>query len=178
MPRTIQLLVIHCTASKNGDSLFRTEGGRSVTPVEIVDRWHRERKFARRAEDRARMNPDLAAIGYHWLIYTNGARATGRAAHEVGAHAVRYNAHSVSVCMVGTDKFTPPQWAALADTVRALCAQYNIPLESPDPRDPRGLRGVCGHGELPDVAKLCPGFSVKQWLQRGMRPLDKHVIPE
>ena len=31
---------------------------------------------------------------------------------------------------------------------------------------------------LQEVAKACPGFSVKQWLDRGMQPLPKHIIPE
>lgn len=175
MPRSIQLLVIHCTASANGDDLFRTEAGHALTPVEIVDRWHRERGFQRKREDRARLNPDLSSIGYHWLIYTNGARATGRSHNEMGAHAQGYNAHSIGIALVGTDRFTPQQWAAAAEMVQILTAQYRIPLQSPDTRDPRGLIGVCGHNELPDVAKACPGFSVRDWIARDLKPLSKNT---
>lgn len=175
MPRAIQLLVIHCTASKNGDSLFRTEAGQSIPPVQIVDRWHRERGFARTAEARARLNPNLSSIGYHWLIQTDGVRVSGRAEYEIGAHAVGHNQNSLGVALVGTDQFTAAQWIALAEVVQILCAQYRIPLQPADPRDPRGLRGVIGHGEIPDVKKACPGFSVKQWLASGLTPLARNV---
>lgn len=175
MPRAIQLLVIHCTASRNGDSLFRTEAGQSISPVQIVDRWHRERGFLRKPEARARLNPDLTSVGYHWLIYTNGNRVTGRAADEIGAHAAGYNQGSIGIALVGTDQFTPAQWSALAEVVQILCAQYRIPLQPANPRDPRGLRGVIGHGEIPDVKKACPGFSVKQWLAAGLTPLARNV---
>lgn len=178
MPRAIQLLVLHCTASSNGDSLFRKEDGLIVTPVEIVDRWHRERGFHRKPEDRARLNADLASIGYHWLIYTNGTRASGRSANEVGAHALRYNSASMGIAMVGTSKFTLAQWNALEEVVRALCDQYRIPLAPINTRDPRGLRGVCGHNELPDVAKACPGFSVRDWINRGLKPLPSQIQPD
>ena len=72
------------------------------------------------------------------------------------------------LCLVGTDKFTDGQWVALARLVRELCAQYGIPLQPADPKDPRGLRGVIGHGQLPGVAKRCPGFDVRRWLAGGM----------
>lgn len=175
MPRAIQLLVIHCTASANGDSLFRTEGGQTITPVQIIDRWHRERGFARKPDARARLNPDLSSIGYHWVIYTDGARATGRSAFEIGAHVSGHNQSSIGIALVGTDQFTPAQWDALAAVVKALCGQYRIPLSAADPRDPRGLRGVIGHGEILGVNKACPGFSVAQWLRSGLVPEAKHV---
>lgn len=175
MPRSIELLVIHCTASKNGDSLFSTEGGVQISPVEIVDRWHRQRGFLRKGEDRARLNPNLSSIGYHWLIGTDGTRYSGRASNEIGAHAQHFNARSLGVCMVGIDRFTTAQWSALADVVRRLTLQYRIPLESPQP-DPRGLRGVCGHNELPGVAKACPGFSVHDWIARGLQPLPNQIL--
>ncbi len=172
MPRKIELLVIHCTASKNGDSLFRTEGGVQISPVEIVDRWHRERGFLRQGAARASLNPNLSSIGYHWLIGIDGTRYSGRAASETGAHARPVNAHSLGICMVGTDRFTAAQWAALADVVRRLSLQYRIPIA----RDPRGLRGVCGHNEIPEVAKACPGFSVRDWIARGLQPLPNQIL--
>lgn len=175
MPRSIQLLVIHCTASRNGDSLFRQEDGQTITPVEIIDRWHRERGFARQPDARARLNMSLSSIGYHWVIYTNGARASGRADYEVGAHARGANQNSIGIALVGTDQFTAVQWASLAEVVQMLCLQHRIPLQPADPRDPRGLRGVIGHGEIPNVKKACPGFSVRQWLGQGLTPPPRGV---
>lgn len=175
MPRAIQLLVIHCTASANGDSLYRTEAGQSIPPIQIIDRWHRERGFLRKPEARARLNPDLTSVGYHWLIHGNGDRATGRAADEIGAHAAGYNQNSIGIALVGTDAYTPAQWATLAEVVQILAAQYRIPLRPVDTRSPAGLVGVCGHNEIPDVKKACPGFSVRDWINRGLAPLARHV---
>ena len=47
--RPINLIVIHCSASPNGDTLFRgrvNEAG-FKTPVQIIDDWHAKRGFKR-----------------------------------------------------------------------------------------------------------------------------------
>lgn len=66
MTRQIKSIIIHCTATPNG----------KYVSVNDIDRWHRERGFKRSAECRQWQNPDLAAIGYHFVIYTNGTVAT------------------------------------------------------------------------------------------------------
>lgn len=156
--RQINFIVLHCSATPNG----------RWTTVSDIDVWHRQRGFARGAAARARHQPMLTSIGYHWVIYTNGLHVPGRSHGEVGAHAAGHNTGSLGICLVGTDKFTDGQWVALARLVRELCAQYRIPLQFADPKDPRGLRGVIGHGQLPGVAKSCPGFDVRRWLAGGM----------
>ena len=55
-------------------------------------------------------------------------------------------------------------------------ATYNIPLAPPQlvVRDGRNFvlsPGVCGHREIPGVAKTCPGFDVSDWLAGGLIPL-------
>lgn len=166
MPRPIQFIVIHCSATPNG----------RWTTVSDINLWHRARKFRRSGAARAAHQPMLDAIGYHWVIYTDGRRVPGRAAEELGAHASGYNAGSLSVCLVGTDRFTPAQWESLRTLVRELCTQYRIPLDAADVKDPRGLRGVVGHRDLPGVAKTCPGFSVRAWLLQGFSPLLDHLL--
>jgi N-acetylmuramoyl-L-alanine amidase len=156
--RSIDTLVIHCSASANGDSLFR--GAR--TPVALIDEWHQARGFKRGAEWRARQNPLLAAIGYHYVIYLNGAIASGRSVGEVGAHARGQNATSVGICLIGTDQFTPAAWRSLREIV--------VALRKGDPT----VR-VVGHNELPDVKKSCPGFSVADWLRGDMQPPAAHL---
>ena len=167
--RLITLIVIHCSASPNSDSLFRGSPGTPgfLTPAQVIDGWHAQRGFKRSAEARARLNPQLWSIGYHYLIYRNGVIATGRGEDEVGAHVAGFNQKSLGICLIGTDQFTPEQWASLRDLVARLRAKY------PDAR-------VVGHRDLsPDQnangivesfewLKTCPGFDVAAWLESGM----------
>lgn len=158
--RYVDLIVLHCTATPNG---------RPHTAAD-VDRWHAERGFQRRPGWRQRMNPSLAAIGYHFLIWANGALETGRHLDEPGAHAAGYNANSVGVALVGTDRYTKAQWDTLKRNVEALLRHYT--------REERGEEiapRVVGHRDL-GAKKTCPGFAVADWLQLGMRPREEWVL--
>lgn len=160
--RPINLIVIHCTASPNG---------RWNTAADI-DAWHRKRGFRREPSARLAWNPELLSIGYHHVIYTNGAIATGRSHAEVGAHAAGHNANSLGIALVGTDRFSATQWHNLRELVRALTEpQGNRPARYPGAR-------VAGHRELPDVKKACPGFDVADWLAGGKALLPDHLYPE
>lgn len=162
MSRTITSIAIHCAATPNGRTLFTGKLGEPGfrTPVQEINAWHKASGFKRAAP---RQNPELCCIGYHFVIYTNGALATGRGEEEVGAHAQGYNAKSLAICLVGTDRYTPEQWATLTHLVRALQAKY------PQAR-------VLGHRDYPNVKKTCPGFSVADWLAGNMAPLAGHVL--
>ena len=182
MPRTIELIVIHCSASPDGASLFEGVAGESSfrTPVQFIDAWHAKRGFRRSSAWRNTLNGSLTSIGYHFLIYTGGAIVTGRHVDEIGAHAHfdgqrSYNQRSIGVCMIGTERFAPAQWASLASLITELRAKY------PD-------ASVYGHRDLsPDLdsdgvverhewLKTCPGFDVTAWLARGMAPLAEDVF--
>lgn len=196
MARKIDTIVIHCSDSPNGRTLFtgnhalrQAQGDRDsfVTPVQEIDRWHALRGFKRLPQWRAKQNPDLAAIGYHFVIYTRGVVATGRHVDEIGAHAHGYNAASLGICMIGCDKFTRAQWGALRDW---LCGMAKS-LEQQRPNQPKrfspptpseaqaifaqlGVR-VVGHREInPD--KTCPNFNVADWLAHGMQPLAEQIL--
>jgi len=151
--RPVELIVIHCSASPNG---------RWTTAADI-DAWHAARGFSRAPEWRARQNPDLAAIGYHFVLYTSGAIATGRHLAETGAHAHGHNRDSVGVCLVGTDRFTAAQWSAAAALVARLVEEF------PQAR-------VLGHRDLPAVKKTCPGFDVGAWRAAGMAAPAAHLM--
>ncbi len=166
MPRDIKLLVIHCSA---------TPDGRWTTTADI-NQWHRDRGFRRAPAALVGLNPKLGSIGYHHVIYTNGAVATGRGHAEPGAHAVGHNAPSIGICLVGTARYNGEQWDSLRRLVQQLCQQYRIAQAPADIKDPRGLRGVIGHREIPGVAKTCPGFSVRDWLLAGMTPNPQHIL--
>lgn len=164
--RPVSLIVIHCSATPNG---------RWYGP-DHIDRWHEERGFRRSAAFRARQNPSLGAIGYHFLIGVNGALWTGRHLDEPGAHAIGVNQVSVGICLIGTNRFPGAQWDTLRDCVRALARRYLLPEEFAPVRS-YGRRdgGICGHRDL-DQKRDCPGFDVAAWLARGMAPREDAVM--
>lgn len=165
--RNINLVVIHCSA---------TPPGQQVTVYDI-DRWHGERNFNRQAAAVKAFNPALKHIGYHFVIDLKGEVFTGRGLDEIGAHVAGSNANSIGVCMVGMNKFTTAQWAALRKLVIQLHADY------PTAR-------ICGHRDLsPDLngdgqitrnewLKDCPTFDVKTWLAAGMEALASATVKE
>lgn len=181
--RPINLLVIHCSATANADRLYRGTHGQPGfrNPAELIDEWHAERGFHRSDNFRARQNPGLSAIGYHFVIARDGLVLTGRHLDEVGAHAKNFNTKSIGVCLVGIDQYTPEQWDALAGVVTAQIArlcQRNGPGDRRDPLSrPAAVRlaaergiAILGHRDLPHVAKTCPGFDVATWLGNDMAP--------
>jgi N-acetylmuramoyl-L-alanine amidase len=141
--RDIDLIVIHCSATKEGQDVT----------IEEIAKWHRARGFKR--------------IGYHYVVKLDGTVEIGRGLHEVGAHAQGHNASSIGICYVGgldkngkpKDTRTTPQRQALRDLVQGLVCRW------PDAR-------VCGHRDLsPDLngngkvdphewLKACPCFDV------------------
>jgi len=162
MTRAINGIIIHCAATPNGKDFT----------VADIDRWHDERGFARRGYWRMRFNQTLRAIGYHYVIYTSGEVAAGRHEYEVGAHAGGFNAKTIGICMIGTDRYSAAQWEALDNLVAGLQKEYPAAK-------------VLGHRDLsPDLngngviepdewTKTCPGFDVAAWLNlRKDVPVD------
>jgi N-acetylmuramoyl-L-alanine amidase len=129
--RTINKIIIHCTA---------TPEGRAVTVADI-DRWHKERGFSK--------------IGYHYVIGLNGERWQGRNLSETGAHCEGHNTNSIGICYVGgleTDGKTPKdtrttmQKIALKTLIEEIKASYPAAT-------------IHGHNEFAN--KACPCFNVK-----------------
>ncbi len=106
--RTIDYLVLHCTA---------TPEGRPVSVAEI-DGWHRARGFRK--------------IGYHYVIALDGTIHRGRDVAEQGAHVAGHNADSIGICYVGgldtagrpKDTRTPEQKAALTLLLGQMRKQF------------------------------------------------------
>jgi N-acetyl-anhydromuramyl-L-alanine amidase AmpD len=171
-PRVIKQIVIHCAASLNGK---RLGDGKRKTAAACIDVWHSARGFKREPSVRATFNPQLFAIGYHFVIDCDGTKETGRSLDEVGTHVQGHNANSIGICMVGTDQFTKAQWDALHSLVKAL--RLNYPAAK-----------IVGHRDLsPDLngdgkitsneyTKLCPGFTVADWLAGGMQPVRAALL--
>lgn len=113
-----------------------------------IDRWHRLRGWA--------------GIGYHWVIRRDGRLEPGRPMNLRGAHVENYNHCAIGICMVGgvdakgkpSPNFTPAQMDALRGLLDTLSKQF-----------PKAT--IQGHRDFPQVAKACPSFDVRTWLQTG-----------
>lgn len=127
-------VVIHCSATKPDMDIGAKD----------IDRWHRQKGWRK--------------IGYHYVIKRDGTIEEGRDLGEVGAHARGINSKSVGICMAGgiaddgksEDNFTDEQWNALGPLVNQMKVAF------PDAE-------VLGHRDLPNVAKDCPCFDVREW---------------
>ncbi|WP_199052397.1 N-acetylmuramoyl-L-alanine amidase [Aquitalea sp. ASV15] len=171
MSRTINLIVIHCAASPNGKVL----GSASKSAAAVIDQWHAQRGFHRQPAAIAAYNPDLKAIGYHFVLDVDGSKSTGRALDEVGAHVAGHNANSIGICMVGTDQYSTAQWGALTSLVKSLLAKYpGVPVVGHRDLSP-DLNGD-GTVEPSEWTKTCPGFTVADWLAAGMKPQAKNTL--
>lgn len=141
--RKINLIVIHCTATKEGVK----------QTVADIRRYHKSLGWK--------------DIGYHYVVYADGTVAEGRPVEQAGAHVSGYNANSIGIAYVGglnkngkaADTRTEAQKEALHKLVDALLVLYP------------GCR-VVGHRDLsPDkngngiiepneYVKMCPCFNV------------------
>lgn len=194
--RPVDLIVVHCSATPNGRDLFERDATGKVirTPVEVIDEWHKAAGFRRHQAQQARFNPQIRHCGYHFLLYVDGAIATGRAPDEVGAHARGYNARSIGICLLGTSRYTREQWASLAGLCGSLSQRLGRELVSDvDHRVPaaaleRKRLRVLGHRDLSvdrdqdgaiqprEWSKTCPGFDAAQWFAAGMTPAPEQVL--
>lgn len=195
LPRSIDLVVIHCAATASGKPLRQGTPGTPgyLNAPQVIDAWHAARQFKRRPEAVRAFSSKLPSIGYHYVIDLSGEVWSGRGLNEIGAHAAEFNARSVGICLVGgierEAKYTAAQWKSLSHVVAMLLSDYGIPCAAPkrvpDKAVKLGYRmvgGVCGHRDLsPDGdgdgmvepfewTKTCPGFDVRAWLARGMQP--------
>lgn len=77
--RTIKEIIVHCAATPEGKSFT----------VDDIRTWHK--------------NNGWSDIGYHYVIYTNGAIHLGRDVDLIGAHCNKggHNTYSIGVCYVG-----------------------------------------------------------------------------
>lgn len=153
--RQITGIVIHCSGTPNGQWINAQE----------IDQAYQSRGLRREEMFRQRHNSTLHAIGYHFVIYPNGAPATGRHLDEPGQHTQTHNLKTIAICLIGTDKFTRDQWASLRDNVSLLTRDKHCPHAK-----------VAGCSELPGEDQNSPGFSVAAWRDGGMQPLPDHVF--
>lgn len=145
--RKIWGIVLHCTASKEGDNMT----------VAQIDKIHRRNGWA--------------GIGYHFVIYRDGTIHDGRDINKIGAHTGGYNTGTIGVCYVGgldrngkpKDTRTLAQKNAMYQLVKRLMEIY--PIESV-----KGHRDYSpdkdGDGKISkyEWIKACPCFEVADFM--------------
>lgn len=178
MRRDVNLVVIHCSASQNGVSLFqgKAEDRTLRSPAQVIDGWHAKRGFKRAQAWRDIINPTLGSIGYHYVVDTGGTIESGRHLDEVGAHCLGHNRQSVGICMVGTDRYTVKQWGSLRQLVD-FCARRFPGAQLVGHRDLSPDVDSDGIVEPWEWLKTCPGFDVKTWLAGDMSAMPAHTFP-
>ena len=132
--RKINKIILHCTATKEGQDFS----------VDDVRRWHLKRGFS--------------DIGYHYLIYLDGSVHKGRPIEMAGAHCSGQNKDSIGVCYVGgldsnnkpKDTRTDEQKEALVKLVKQLMEEYSLDKDD-----------VFGHYQF--AAKACPCFNIYEF---------------
>ena len=131
--RTITLIILHCSATREGQSF----GFEDCRRDHIRHRGFRD-------------------IGYHYYITRDGTVHRGCPLEQVGAHCRNHNRHSIGICYEGgldaegraKDTRTEAQKVSLSALVGELKERF-----------PQAL--VVGHREL-DPGKECPCFEVNK----------------
>ena len=150
MKKELKYLVIHCTATPRGREVSsddirawhtapESEGGRGWQQVGYTDLFHLDGSVERL------VNNNEDAWVDTWEV-TNGAKGYNSVSRHI-VYAGGCNEH-----MKPEDTRTAQQREAMKQYVLAFQRKH------PNVR-------IVGHGELPDVHKSCPSFSVAAWLK-------------
>lgn len=132
--RSIQFIVIHCTATQPSTSIATIQRN-----WQVFKGWK--------------------SPGYHYIIECNG-NIVQLQSEDLVANGVKgYNSTSIHISYIGgvdpddvpKDTRTPEQLRSMKVLVQKLKSKY------PNAK-------VQGHRDFPNVAKACPSFSVKEWL--------------
>jgi N-acetylmuramoyl-L-alanine amidase len=134
-PEDVRFIAVHCAATPPSMDIGAKE----------LDRMHRQRGFR--------------SIGYHFVVRRDGTLEDGRPLTERGAHVEDWNHCSIGICLVGgvdskmkpEANFTEAQLNSLSNLLLDLSTRF------PDAK-------VQGHRDFPNVAKACPSFNVRHWL--------------
>lgn len=143
--KTIDAIIIHCTATKEGQD-FRAAD---------VDRWHKQRGWK--------------MIGYNYLIDLDGKIEEGRPLTMNGAHCVGWNNHSIGICYVGgldkdgkpKDTRTLEQKKAMHLLVENLMEKYPTITQVLGHRDTSPDKNGDGVITPNEWTKACPCFDVR-----------------
>jgi|TARA_R100000084_G_scaffold26615_1_gene9559 N-acetyl-anhydromuramyl-L-alanine amidase AmpD len=132
-------IIIHCAATKSSMDIGYEE----------IRTWHVDQN-------------GWDDVGYHFIIRRNGKLEKGRPEGYSGAHAPSHNSRSIGICLVGgmaddggpENNFTLEQFLTLKDLVNMIMDKYSDITE------------VLGHCDVQENKPNCPGFNVKEWLNK------------
>ena len=129
--RTINLIVVHCSATRC-DRPF---------PVTALIRCHADR---------------FGFTGYHYYITRDGTTYQTRHEQLIGAHAKDYNRNSLGICYEGglDEQGKPTDTRTKAQKLSLLKLLKRLKKEHPQAQ-------ILGHRDLPNVKKACPCFDAK-----------------
>lgn len=129
--RTINLIVVHCSAT-------RCDRPFSVT---ALIRCHADR---------------FGFTGYHYYITRDGTTYQTRHEQLIGAHAKNYNRNSLGICYEGglDEQGKPADTRTKAQKLSLLKLLKRLKKEHPQAQ-------ILGHRDLPNVKKACPCFDAK-----------------
>ena len=137
--RKTDSIIIHCAATKKSMDIGYKE----------IREWHVDQN-------------GWDDVGYHYIIRRNGKLEKARPEEYSGAHAPSHNSRSIGICLVGgmaddggpENNFTLEQFLTLKDLVNMIMNKYSDITE------------VLGHCDVQDNKPNCPGFDVKQWMNK------------
>ena len=132
-------IIIHCAATKVSMDIGYDE----------IRKWHVDQN-------------GWDDVGYHFIIRRNGKLEKARPEGYSGAHAPSHNSRSIGICLVGgmaddggpENNFTLEQFLTLKDLVNMIMEKYSDITE------------VLGHCDVQENKPNCPGFNVKEWLNK------------
>ena len=129
--RAIHKIIIHCTATREGDDIS----------VDTIRRWHLARGWS--------------DIGYHYVIDIKGNINAGRPIELIGAHCKGENKYSIGIAYVGgveADGVTPKDTRTKAQKDSIIRLVKKLKGCYPDVT-------IHGHNEYSN--KACPSYNIQ-----------------
>lgn len=130
--RPLNSIILHSTATREGYDYT----------VDVIREWH--------------INRGWSDIGYHYVIYRNGAIKLGRPIEIQGAHTKGYNEDSIGIVYVGG---MDAEGLEAKDT-RTLAQRVSMRLLIAYLKAKHGIKDVLGHKQCSSTE--CPSFDVEQ----------------
>ena len=130
--RPLNSIILHSTATREGYDYT----------VDEIREWH--------------INRGWSDIGYHYVIYRNGAIKLGRPIELAGAHTKGYNDDSIGIVYVGG---IDAEGLEAKDT-RTLAQRVSMRILIAYLKAKHGIKEVLGHKQCSSTE--CPSFDVEK----------------
>lgn len=119
-------------------------------------------------------------IGYALVIRRDGRIEVGEDLKKAGAHAKGWNNKSIGIVLVGgvdadgkaENNFTAEQWAAAKHVYEFVTLLYPT-ADHVGHRDLSPDTDADGRIQRHEFMKDCPCFSVKQWIENDLKPVEE-----